>query len=70
MTACAITHPHVGPCMKPAPSRPTPGEEGEEFGVVHLHQSGRERWLHTSNRPSYSCDPDTYIETIHVRRVQ
>ena len=46
------------------------GEAPEEFAVVHLHQSGRERWLHTSNKPSYGCDLSTYVETIRVRRIE
>ena len=43
--------------------------EGETFAVVHLHQSGSERWVHTSGKPNMTCDLSTYIETITVRRV-
>jgi hypothetical protein len=49
--------------------RLTESERSERFSVVHLHQSGKDRWLHTSNKPTHGCDLSTYIETITVRRL-
>ena len=38
--------------------------ERETFAVVHVHQSGTKRWLHSSGWPDSYCDSKTYIETV------